>query len=377
MSEIPYHPDRISRRDFIRAVAVASTAILQASCCNQPSSNTRVTDTPQLDKPVVSIVKIGRGLILKKEIFAAVKKAIGYLGGINGIAGKKKSIMLKPNLVNDSTRCTTNPDVVNALATLMVEAGYEVSIGEGSAGADGYSTGPNCYLKDPGILDNMQQAVFERLGYADFAGPLGVPLINLHTGEMVDVDVPDGLAYDELTISRLLTETDLLCSVPMMKTHERAVVTLGMKNLIGLYPGSVYGSIRSAVHDHALAAGSKGVAYEIIDMVKAIGNKFGLVVIDGSTAMEGNGPTNGDLVNMDVIIAGTNPLATDIVAANVMGFEPKEVQHFVIANNAGMLPFSLDDIEVRGEMIDSVKRCFKRPVMNPWGGDADNYHVCE
>jgi uncharacterized protein (DUF362 family) len=374
MSEIHDHPKRISRRDFIRAAAVTSTAILQASCCNQPSI--RVTDTPQLGKPVVSIVKIGRGLILKNEIFAAVEKAIGYLGGIKMIAANKKSIMLKPNLVNDSTRCTTNPDVVNALAALMVEAGYEVSIGEGSAGADGYSTGPNCYLTDPGIMDNMQQAVFERLGYADFAGPLGVPLINLHTGEMVDVDVPDGLAYDELTISSLLTETDLLCSVPMMKTHERAVVTLGMKNLIGLYPGSVYGSIRSAVHDHALAAGSKGVAYEIIDMVKAIGNKFGLVVIDGSTAMEGNGPTNGDLVKMNVIIAGTNPLATDIVAANVMGFEPKEVPHFVIANNSGMQPFSLDDIEVRGETIESVRRRFRRPVMNPWGGDSDNYSEC-
>ncbi|MDK2980009.1 MAG: hypothetical protein PWQ55_356 [Chloroflexota bacterium] len=370
-------PDHISRRDFIRALAVTSTALIQASCGCQPSIITRVTDTPQLTRPVVSIVKIGRGLIIKNEIFEAVERAIFLLGGIERIAANKHSIMLKPNLVNDAKKCTTNPHVVNALASLMKEAGFAVSIGEGSAGADVFSTGPNCYIKDPEILAAMQQAVFERLGYADFAGSLGVDLVNLHTGEMVDVNVPDGLAYDELTISRSVIETDLLCSVPMMKTHERAVVTLGMKNLIGLYPGTAYGSIRSTMHDHALAAGSKGVSYEIIDMVKAIGNKFGLVVIDGSTAMEGNGPVNGDLVNMNVIIAGTNPLATDIVAASVMGYEPEEVPHFVQASKSGMQPFSLDDIEVRGETIDSVRRRFKRPVMNPWGGDSDSYHECE
>ena len=80
----------------------------------------------------------------------------------------------------------------------------------------------------------------------------------------------------------------------MMKTHTLATVTLGMKNLIGLYPGTVYQTVRAGVHDHAADAGSPGVAFEILDMVRA--NKLGLVVIDGSTAMEGNGPSDGVLV---------------------------------------------------------------------------------
>lgn len=45
--------------------------------------------------------------------------------------------------------------------------------------------------------------------------------------------------------------------------------------------------------------------------------------------MEGNGPSDGVLVSMDVIIAGTNPLAADMVAASVMGFEPGEIPTFV------------------------------------------------
>jgi uncharacterized protein (DUF362 family) len=118
------------------------------------------------------------------------------------------------------------------------------------------------------------------------------------------------------------------------------------------------------VHDHAADVGSPGVAFEIIDMVRI--NKLGLVVIDGSTAMEGNGPSDGDLVSMDIIIAGANPLATDMVAANVMGFEPDEIPKFVWARKAGMLPQNLDEVEVRGEKISRVRRPFKKPELVTW-----------
>jgi uncharacterized protein (DUF362 family) len=351
MSKTSRQPNCISRRDFLKAGLVGSSVLL-AACVGQPVAG---------PKPVVSIAKIENG-----NIKAAVEEAIQLLGGIERGAANKKSIMLKPNLVNDSSSCTTNPEVVHALAALMKQAGKEVSIGEGSAGASGHITGPACYVKDPVKLDDLQQAVFDRLGYTKLADSLGVPLVNLHTGEMVDVDVPGGLAYQELTIHRSLTEIDMLCSVPMMKTHERASVSLGMKNLIGLYPGGTYGSIRSSIHNQATAAGSEGIAFEIVDMVRAIDNRLGLVVIDGSTAMEGNGPTAGLLVSMNLIIAGTNPLATDMVAASVMGFEPDEIPHFVLAGSVGLQPTSLDEIEVKGESISSVRRNFKRPEMNPW-----------
>jgi uncharacterized protein (DUF362 family) len=181
---------------------------------------------------------------------------------------------------------------------------------------------------------------------------------------MVDVEVPDGFAFKKIRLHHSLTELDLLCSVPMMKTHVLATVTLGMKNLIGLYPGTVYSTVRAGVHDFAADAGSPGVAFEIIDMVRA--NKLGLVVVDGSTAMEGNGPGDGTLVPMNVIIAGTNPLATDMVAASVMGFKPGKIPTFVWANKAGMQPQGLEEVEVRGENVSSIRRRFARPQLNTW-----------
>lgn len=96
---------------------------------------------------------------------------------------------------------------------------------------------------------------------------------------------------------------------------------------------------------------------------------MGLVVIDASTAMQGQGPSvhqGGQLVKMDLIIAGRNPLATDMTAAAIMGFKPAEVSTFTWAWKAGMTPTGLDEIEVRGEKLADVGQNFIRPTIYPW-----------
>lgn len=354
---------QISRRDFIKTAAVGATAMLVACQTRQLPTPTSLPETAVSvsKRPAVSIVKIKAG-----DIERAVEAAVDLLGGIESVAQGKERIMLKPNLVSNDPRATTKPQVIHALAKLMKNAGKDVSIGEGSAAAGGFNAIDDITYrtKNRELLEAMQQFVFDELGYTEMARTLKIPLINLHLGEMVDVEVPNGFAYQNITLHHSLTEIDLLCSVPMMKTHTLATVTLGMKNLIGLYPGTIYSTVRAGVHDHAADAGSPGVAFETIDMVRA--NKLGLVVVDGSTAMEGNGPGNGTLVPMDVIIAGTNPLATDMVAASVMGFEPEEIPTFVWANKAGMQPQSLDEIDIRGEEVSRVSRRFVEPQLNSW-----------
>jgi uncharacterized protein (DUF362 family) len=373
-SKLLRQPGGISRREFLKAVVIGSSGLL-AACMpqlNETPTLTPITVTPAPVRPVVSIVKIK-----DSNIGAAVEEAIQLLGGSETVASGKERIMLKPNLLSNAPHATTKPEVIRSLATLMKKVGKVVSIGEGSAAAGGFNivAGKVYRLKDPDKLNDMQQFVFDSLGYTELARSMDVPLVNLHTGEMVEVEVPGGLAYQRLTIHRSLTEIDLLCSVPMMKTHILASVTLGMKNLIGLYPGSVYRTVRAGVHDHAADADSPGVAFEILDMVRA--NKLGLVVIDGSTAMEGNGPSDGVLVPMEIIIAGMNPLATDMVAANVMGFEPDEIPKFVWAHKTGMQPQSLDEIEILGEKVSSVRRNFARPQLTSWNAIRSSWGVEE
>jgi uncharacterized protein (DUF362 family) len=340
--------NELTRRDFIKTSTAAALGIAIGS-------------TASPGKPVVSIVRIEN-----EKVEYAVEKAIDLLGGIRNVTKGKNSIMLKPNLVAESPTFTTKPTVIRALANLMKNAGKEVIIGEGSAVATGYNFKSNITYrtKKQDILDSMQKYVFDQLGYTELAQSMNVPLINLHSGDLVDVDVPNGLLFSKITLHKSLTEIDMLCSVPMMKTHVLATVTLGMKNLIGLYPGTVYYSVRSWLHDHAAEKKSPGIAYEILDMVRA--NKLGLVVVDGSTAMEGDGPTSGSLVKMNLIIAGTNPLATDMIAAKIMGFEPDEVPTFKCARLLGMEPDDIGGIEIRGETVENVKHNFKKPNVVQW-----------
>jgi len=312
-------------------------------------------------RSVVSIAAVRNG-----RIGHAVEEAIDLLGGIATVAKGKGRILLKPNLVADSPACTTKPEVIGALARLMKSAGKEVLIGEASAAADGFNVkGPETYrTRRRDVLDEMQQHVFDRLGFSELAGTLHVPLVNLHSGKMAEVPVRDAHAFATLTLHESVASADLVCSVPMMKTHVLATVTLSMKNLIGLYPGTVYYSVRSWVHDRAAEKGSPGVAYEILDVVRA--NRTGLAVIDASSAMQGDGPLLGSPVDMNLIVAGTDPLAADMVAATLMGIDVAEVPTFACAHRAGMRPLSLDEIEIRGRRIDEARRPFVRPHLVPW-----------
>jgi len=337
----------VNRREFLLTGAAALAAGPLA-----------VAETP---KPIVSVVRIKND-----KIGAAVEEAIDLLGGIKRVTRGRNTVLLKPNLVSNDRNATTKPEVIRALAELMKRAGKEVSIGEGSAAATGFNVkGTEIFrTRRRDILDPMQQYVFEQLGYAELAKAVRVPLVNLHSGELVDVKVPGAFVFDKLTIHKSLTDVDLLCSVPMMKTHQLATVTLGMKNLVGLFPGTVYQSVRGHMHDVASKVEPTAASAVVVDMVRA--NKLGLVVVDASMAMEGNGPSTGPLVKMDVIVAGTNPVATDMVAASVMGFAPSEVPTFDWANRAGLKPASVAEIEVRGEPIERVRRVFARPQLVAW-----------
>jgi len=338
----------MTRRSFLAASAAALAS--------------RVSAAGEGERPVVSIVKTRNG-----NVEFAVERAIDLLGGIREVTRGRERILLKPNLVWPAANATTNPAVIRALARLMKAAGKDVSIGEGSAAASPFNVRGSEFFRTTKreVLEGLQQYVFDTLGYTEMARSLGAPLVNLHTGELVEVPVSGAFVFPRIVLHRASAEAELVCSVPMMKTHVLAGVTLGMKNLIGAYPGAVYQAVRGRMHDAAAEVEPSGTAAAIVDMVRA--NRVGLVVIDGSRAMQGNGPFDGTLVPMETIVAGTNPLATDMVGAKLMGFEAAEIPTFAWANKAGMLPARLEDVEIRGEAVETAQRRFVRPEMQPWG----------
>jgi len=100
----------------------------------------------------------------------------------------------------------------------------------------------------------------------------------------------------------------------------------------------------------------KSIQKVIVDINSVI--KPDLTVIDGFVAMEGRGPVNGNPVKMDLIIAGKDPVATDAVAAKIMGFDPYSI--YPIRRGAEKKIGDMEDIEILGETIEGVRRQFKR-----------------
>ena len=330
-------------------------------------------------KPVVSIVKINEKWSAAKGVDYAVTEAIDLIGGVKKAAQGKERILLKPNLVSPNQSDTTKSQVIESLALLMKKAGKDVCIGEASAAGvqniDATLQGGVCKTSSFETLRAIQDSLFTTLGYADLSKRIAVPLVNLHIGKMVKMAIPDNFFFKELYLHEALYNADLVCSVPMMKTHSLANVTLALKNVgIGGFPGLVYGTVRSDVHKKASEFEPTGTSSTTVDMVKA--NKIGLNVIDGSMAMQGNGPSTrsgGEVFPMNVIIASTNALVADMVAASVMGYDINEIDTFKWAWKAGMKPLNLEGIDIAGEKIEAVKRSFKRPNVVPYTSIKDWY----
>ena len=181
---------------------------------------------------------------------------------------------MKPNLVNPNPSDTTNPIVIEVLAKLMKNSGKKVYIGEAGAASirniDTSIQGYVCRTKNTEILEAIQDDIFKATGYEDLSKRTGIPLVNLHVGNMAKMKVSDNFVYKDIYVHKAMSDVDLVCSVPMMITHSLATVTLGLKNIgIGGYPGMIYGTVRSLVHQEGIKLEATGTSVVTVDMVKA------------------------------------------------------------------------------------------------------------
>jgi uncharacterized protein (DUF362 family) len=111
---------------------------------------------------------------------------------------------------------------------------------------------------------------------------------------------------------------DLVVSMPKMKTHHWAGVTLSMKNLFGVVPGVAYGWPKNALH-------WKGIDRSILDINSVVPAHF--VIADGIIGMEGNGPLHGSPRHLGRIVLADDPVAADFVCSRLMGLNPLRVKY--------------------------------------------------
>lgn len=266
-------------------------------------------------------------------VFGMVKNAIDHLGGIGSIVKSGDVVALKPNVVTGKLSgpgVTTDPRVVEALIKLCQDAGAaEIYVVEGA----GYFTETSKALKLSGILDLAERN--------------GALVVDVDKEELIEVEVPNPLLIDKVKVSKTFMESDVRINIPVMKTHDQLLVTLGVKNLKGVIPKNQKREF------HRL-----GVIKAIIDLSKSV--KVDLTVLDAIVAMEGLGPSFGPKIHLNTVIASKDIWNLDLVASRIMGFKFTELDYLIEASEHGLLDLEAK-IDVRGTPVSKISRRFKRP----------------
>ena len=247
---------------------------------------------------------------------------------------KDKTVLLKPNLVGHDPQgvMNTHPAVIAATRESFLKLGAQrVLIGDGPA------------------MDRDTQAILESVRLKDFTGNLGKDFCDLNIDDVERVVLETrATRLKQLFLPKTVLGVDFLVSMPKLKTHHWAGVTLSMKNLFGIVPGSCYGWPKNVLH-------WAGIDRSILDINAAARPDF--AIVDGILGMEGNGPIQGSPKSAGVLLFGDDPVAVDSTACRVMGLCPEKIDYLA---RAGTMLGHLDASKIHqlGESIDSVRTQF-------------------
>jgi uncharacterized protein (DUF362 family) len=288
----------------------------------------------------VSIVRSPKAP-MDEEVAGLVKGAIDLIGGIEGIVKNGDVVALKPNVVTGRVSkpgVITDKRVVEAMIRMCQLAGAKkVLVVEGS----GYFTSTDVALEKSGI-----KAVSEALG---------AEVVDVDKDKLVDISVPDHLIVDKIPVSKAFMDADVRINLPVMKTHDQLLVTLGVKNLKGVIPKPWKRNFHKI-----------GVVKAVIDLSRAV--PVDLTLLDAINAMEGLGPSFGDIVPLNMIMASKDLWSLDLAASRVMGFEIEELDYLIEGLKLNL--FDPEKLTVVGEQIEKVARMFKRPPTDLEFGDG-------
>ncbi|MHB8074193.1 DUF362 domain-containing protein [Desulfosporosinus fructosivorans] len=270
----------------------------------------------------VSIVKV-------TDVYESLQESLRLSDGLADLNTQDR-ILIKPNIVSwdfdlpfPPYGVVTTSVVISALVRILADHGFrDVTIGEGAL---------------PGLSPDGD-VVYETLGYRTLQERYGVKLVDFNKGEFVPIDYGDGLMLD---IAKQALEADKIINVPVLKTHNQAKVSLGIKNLKGCL------NKKSKQSCHGIGN------QELSRMFPRIIDKLpvALTIIDGLYTLEkGPGPT-GKAFRKNLLIASRDPFACDLVGAAILGYQAKEVAHLCNYAQSHGRSLELADYEVKGENV--------------------------
>ncbi len=299
----------MNRRDFIKGAAAAGLALRfgPRAFAGQAAS---LAPLPAL------------AAIEGESPAAITKAAIAALGGMAKFVSKGDKVVIKPNIGWDRTpemAACTNPEVVRTVVELVLGAGAKKAVVIDNT----TNQAKRCYVRS-GIQEAVKQAGGDMLFVDDYR----VKKMALK-GEWIK----------EWEVVLDVIESDKIINVPIAKHHSLCRLTLGAKNWLGATGGA-----RNQFHQSLEKA--------VVDLSAFF--KPRLTVLDAYRILVRNGPQGGRVSDTELrkmVIAGTDPVAVDAMAASLFGVEPRELPYLALARERGLGEFDLGKVRIEKRKI--------------------------
>ncbi len=257
-----------------------------------------------------------------------LKELLLPFGGMNAVVSPGQRVLLKPNLLSGKppeAAVTTHPVIVQAVAELVSEAGGKVLVGD-----------------SPGL--GLFEKVAEKTGIAEAVRMAGGRLVPFSNTRRVAADG----TFRELELASEYLDADIVINLPKLKTHEMMTLTCAVKNLYG----AVVGPAKAGLH---LSAGHSRELFAGLLLEIALARPVALTIVDAVVAMEGDGPSSGTPRNLGLLMAGSNMVAIDTVAARLADIPADLLPVEKIARQRGLVGTELDQISIIGAELSDLK----------------------
>ena len=265
----------------------------------------------------------------------------------------RKLVLVKPNLVKAGCPyAITHPEALKIVLAMIRE----------------HYSGPLVVAE--GCAEEPTHEFFKLQGFDQLAAQFDARVVDLNADDLVPVSIINKHGKPvRVNLARTVIESDCRISLSIPKTHNVVPVTLTIKNMVmgsllnrrlvdfnGRHPlvdrigrvvfgaGNGWGSDKNAMH--------QGYAMININLARLAHLVLPhLSILDGYISMEGEGPLRGSPVPWKIAIAGTDPLAVDIFASHLMGFELRKIGYLSYCSLLGLGCSDLERMEVVGNVL--------------------------
>ena len=290
-------------------------------------------------RATVAIARTEDGSLDDEQVERLVRDALESLGGMARYVTPGQTVLIKPNLTVfrlASDGCTTDPRVVAALIRLALEAGAaRVQVGECSS------------------CGQVTREIMEITGMARAATSAGAETVFFDESEQIEVMVPLGKLIKRVPIPRELLEADVVIDCPKLKTHFLDPVTAAIKNWVGAArQDTMHGLHRNRIEE------------TVADLLTV--TRPDLVVMDALIAGEGNGPVAVTPRFVGCILASDDPVAHDVIAAELAGFDGESMRFPRAAAARGVGIAERARIDVVGVPLEHARVRLAPTVLEGW-----------